>query len=47
MKGLTIAKVGAPYELATDLEKPTPGPKQVLLKSIYVGINPVYDLHLS
>lgn len=42
MKGLTLAKPGAPYELVSDLEKPAPGPKQVLVKSLYAGINPVY-----
>jgi hypothetical protein len=42
MKGLTLAKPGAPYELVSDFEKPTPGPKQVLVKSLYAGINPVY-----
>jgi hypothetical protein len=41
MKGLTLAKPGAPYVLVSDLEKPTPGPKQVLVKSLYTGINPV------
>jgi NADPH:quinone reductase-like Zn-dependent oxidoreductase len=42
MKGLTVAKPGAPYELTTELQKPTPGPKQVLVKSLYTAINPVY-----
>jgi NADPH:quinone reductase-like Zn-dependent oxidoreductase len=42
MKGLTLAKQGAPYELASDIGKPAPGPKQVLVKSLYTGINPVY-----
>lgn len=42
MKGLTLAKPGAPYELVSDIDKPTPGPKQVLVKSLYTGINPVY-----
>jgi hypothetical protein len=42
MKGLTVAKPAAPYELTSDIEKPTPGPKQVLVKSLYTGINQVY-----
>jgi NADPH:quinone reductase-like Zn-dependent oxidoreductase len=42
MKGLTLAKPGAPYELVSDIEQPTPGSKQVLVKSLYTGINPVY-----
>ena len=42
MKGLTIAQPGAPYELTTQLQKPLPGPKQVLVKSLYTAINPVY-----
>lgn len=41
MKGLTVDKPGAPYVPTDGIEKPTPGPKQVLVKSIYVAVNPV------
>lgn len=44
MKGLIVTKPGAPYELVSDIPKPTPGLKQVLVKSLYTGINPVYSL---
>lgn len=47
MKGLTVAKPGAPYELVSDIETPAPGSKQVLVKSLYTGINPVYASELS
>ncbi len=42
MKGVTVAQPGAPYVVTSDLEKPTPGPKQILVKSLYAGLNPVY-----
>jgi hypothetical protein len=41
MKGVTVAGVGAPYVVVDDLEKPVPGPGQVLVKSFFSGLNPV------
>jgi len=41
MKGVTVASPGAPYVVVEDLEKPAPGPNQVLVKSLFSGINPV------
>jgi NADPH:quinone reductase-like Zn-dependent oxidoreductase len=41
MKGLTVAKIGAPYEVQNDIKKPVPGKGQILVKSIFTGINPV------
>lgn len=40
-KGLSLASVGASYELVDTLKRPSPGSKQVLVKSLVVGLNPV------
>ncbi|RDW68515.1 hypothetical protein BP5796_09172 [Coleophoma crateriformis] len=41
MRGVTVASPGAPYEVADDLPKPSPNENQVLVKSLFSGINPV------
>ncbi|KAI9884449.1 MAG: hypothetical protein M1823_003774 [Watsoniomyces obsoletus] len=41
MKGVQVEKVGAPFTVVEGLEKPKPGPNQVLVKSIATAINPV------
>ncbi|KAK6373943.1 hypothetical protein LTS17_007913 [Exophiala oligosperma] len=41
MKGVTFADQGAEPKVVETLERPTPGPDQLLVKSIYVAINPV------
>ncbi|KIX93685.1 uncharacterized protein Z520_10591 [Fonsecaea multimorphosa CBS 102226] len=41
MKGVIFAKVGAEPKIVEDLQKPSPGPDQLLVKSIWVAINPV------
>ncbi|KAK7902890.1 hypothetical protein LTR67_002536 [Exophiala xenobiotica] len=41
MKGVAFAHQGAEAKVVDDLEKPSPGPDQLLVKSIYVAINPV------
>ncbi len=41
MKGVVVDKVGGPYKVVEDLEKPKPGPDQILVKSITTAINPV------
>ena len=42
MKGILLDKVGGEYHLEDTIEKPTPGRKQVLVKSLVTAINPVY-----
>lgn len=41
MKGLLLDKVGGEFRIVDDLDVPTPGPGQVLVKSLVTGINPV------
>lgn len=42
MKGVLVEKAGAPFTLVEGLDKPTPGPSQILVKSIATAINPVH-----
>ena len=42
MKGVSVEKVGAPWTIVDGIEKPKPGLGQVLVKSIFTAINPVY-----
>lgn len=44
MRGVTVASAGAPYEVVDNLSKPSPGKGQVLVKSLFSGVNPVYVL---
>lgn len=44
MKGVILEKPGAPFKVVDGIEKPEPGPGQILVKSIVVAINPVYVL---
>jgi len=39
--GITIAGPNEPYTVVSSIPRPTPGPKQALVKSLYVGLNPV------
>jgi NADPH:quinone reductase-like Zn-dependent oxidoreductase len=39
--GVVVPKVNEPYEVTTSLPVPSPGPKQALLKTLAVAINPV------
>jgi hypothetical protein len=39
--GITISAPNAPYTVVSNIEQPTPGPKQALVKTLYVGLNPV------
>jgi len=39
--GITVAAVNAPYTVVDDLPRPKPGPKQILVKGVATGINPV------
>jgi len=42
MKGVIFANQGAEPKVVDTLERPIPGPDQLLVKSIFVAINPVY-----
>ncbi|KAK3356682.1 chaperonin 10-like protein [Lasiosphaeria hispida] len=39
--GITIAGPNEPYTIVDNIARPTPGPRQALVKSLYVGLNPV------
>lgn len=39
--GITISAPNAPYTVVNDIEQPTPCSKQALVKTLYVGLNPV------
>ncbi len=39
--GIIIAGPNEPYTVTDDIRVPVCGPKQALVKSLYVGINPV------
>jgi NADPH:quinone reductase-like Zn-dependent oxidoreductase len=47
MRGVTVASPGAEYKVVDDISKPSPGNGQVLVKSIFSGVNPVYVFHLD
>jgi len=41
MKGAIVEKAGDPVKVVDNLEMPKPGDDQMLVKSIYAGLNPV------
>jgi NADPH:quinone reductase-like Zn-dependent oxidoreductase len=41
MRGVLLDKVGGELKIVDDLDVPTPGPGQVVVKSLVTGINPV------
>ncbi|KIW96823.1 uncharacterized protein Z519_02214 [Cladophialophora bantiana CBS 173.52] len=41
MKGVVFANVGAEPKIVDDLQRPSPGPDQLLVKSIWMAVNPV------
>ena len=41
MKAISLDKVGGDFRYVEDVEKPTPGKGQVLVKSLVTSINPV------
>lgn len=41
MHGITLAAVNSPFEKSDQIAKPTPGKGQVLVKSLWTGLNPV------
>lgn len=42
MKGVIFENAGAEPKVVDNLEKPKPSPDQILVKSLYTAINPVY-----
>jgi len=42
MKGVIVAQAGGDYKIVDNIEKPKPGPHQILVKSLITAINPVY-----
>jgi Zn-dependent alcohol dehydrogenase len=44
MKGAVVPNQGAPMEIRDNLDVPKPGDNQILVKSVYAAINPVYVL---
>ncbi|OJD14872.1 hypothetical protein AJ78_04819 [Emergomyces pasteurianus Ep9510] len=41
MKGIICEKAGEPFKIVDNLVVPEPSPDQILVKSIYMGLNPV------
>ena len=41
MKGVTVTKAGGPFEVTDGIDKPKPGKKDILVKSLVTGINPM------
>jgi len=39
--GITISGPNEPYTIVDSIPRPTPGPGEALVKSLYVGLNPV------
>src|SRR5947208_2940335 len=42
MKGVVVAKAGAPFEVVETVTKPSPGPNEILVKSLVAGMNPMF-----
>jgi NADPH:quinone reductase-like Zn-dependent oxidoreductase len=42
MKGVIFESAGAQPKVVDNLEKPKPLPDQILVRSVYMAINPVY-----
>jgi NADPH:quinone reductase-like Zn-dependent oxidoreductase len=42
MKGVVFESAGGEPKVVDNLEKPTPSSDQILVKSVYMAINPVY-----
>lgn len=45
MKGVILDKVGGELKLVDDVEKPKPGPGQLLVKSLIMSLNPMCVNH--
>ena len=44
MKGVICEKQGGQLKLVDDVEKPKPGPDQLLVKSLWLAMQPVYAM---
>ncbi|KAH7371710.1 chaperonin 10-like protein [Pyrenochaeta sp. MPI-SDFR-AT-0127] len=44
MKAIVISQAGATPEIRDDVEVPEPGEGQILVKTLYTAVNPVYDI---
>lgn len=44
MKGLLVERPGGEIKIVDDLQKPSPDQEQLLVKPIYVAMNPVYRI---
>jgi NADPH-dependent curcumin reductase CurA len=42
MEAITISHLSAPPQISSDIAIPEPGNGQILVKTIYTAINPVY-----
>ena len=42
MKAIVVPSQGSPMEVRDNLDVPKPGDDQILVKSVYTAINPVY-----
>lgn len=47
MKAVVVPTQGSPMEIRDDLNVPEPGDDQILVKSVYAAINPVYVCGIS
>jgi len=46
MKGVLLETASSDYAIVDNLEKPTPGKNQILVKSLVAGLNPAYVYQL-
>jgi hypothetical protein len=47
MKGIIAEYEKAPLRITDDLELPEPSTNQILIRSLYTAVNPVYGLPFS
>jgi NADPH:quinone reductase-like Zn-dependent oxidoreductase len=47
MKGVILENVGGDFKIVDDIDVPTPGPGQILIKSLVTAVNPVYATTFS
>jgi NADPH:quinone reductase-like Zn-dependent oxidoreductase len=47
MKAVVVPSQGAPMEVRDNLKVPEPGDHQILVKSVYTAVNPVYVIRES
>lgn len=44
MKGVIVPKAGGEFEVVDNLDKPSLGDGEILVKSLVAGLNPMYAL---